>query len=57
MAKTLQQKMTELQPARRRRVEARSRSLIAEEMVLAELRPAIAGARNKLAKKQARPFR
>jgi transcriptional regulator with XRE-family HTH domain len=38
MAKTLQQKMTELKPARRRRVEARSRSLIAEEMVLAELR-------------------
>ncbi|MSQ18006.1 MAG: transcriptional regulator [Betaproteobacteria bacterium] len=41
MAKTLRQKMGELRPARRRKVEARTCTLIAEEMALVELRQAM----------------
>lgn len=49
MAKTLQQKMSELKPARRRKVGERSRALIAEEMALAELRHAKAMTQKKMA--------
>lgn len=42
MAKTLEDKLAELSPARRKRVEARTTELIAEEQSLRDLRHALA---------------
>jgi len=51
MSKTLEQKLNELSPARRRMVEARASELIAEEMSLRELRRAYRMTQKKMAEK------
>ncbi len=49
MAKTLEQKMASLSPARRKRVAARTTELIAEEKSLGDLRRAMALTQEKMA--------
>jgi len=49
MAKTLDQKMVSLSPARRRKVEARTIELIAEEQSLRDLRCALARTQERVA--------
>ena len=51
MGTTLKQKIARLPPGRRRRVRARARQLIAEEMTLRDLRKALAKTQAGVAKK------
>lgn len=51
MAKSLEQKMATLSPARRKRVEARTAELIEEEKALCNLRRAMAMTQEKMAEK------
>ncbi|WP_297363416.1 helix-turn-helix transcriptional regulator [Acidiferrobacter sp.] len=50
MARTLEQKMASLSPARRRKVEARTADLIAEEQSLRDLRCALTRTQEQMAK-------
>lgn len=50
MAKTLEQKMASLSPVRRRKVEARTSELIAEEQSLRDLRRALTRTQERVAK-------
>jgi hypothetical protein len=53
--KSLNQKMKELSPAQRKRVEARTRELIAEEMSLRDLRKALKKTQQTVAEEEPRP--